>query len=94
MDIYRVEPSKRSEVKEEVLQALGPPDPTVVVEEEGEVPLLSVQDLMTVMKEYGEVVLVRVTQDSTLVTFKNSPSALDALALNGKEVWYFAKPHP
>ena len=86
VDIYRVEPSKRSEVKKEVLHALGPPDPTVVIEEEGEVPKLSVQDLLAVLKEHGEVVLVRVTEDSTLVTFKSPPSALSALTLHEQDV--------
>lgn len=84
--MYRVEPAKRSAVKREVLQSLGPPDPTVVVEEEGEVPVLSVQNLMEALKEYGEVVLVRVTEESTLVTFKHSPSAMAALALHQQEV--------
>ncbi len=94
VDVYRVEPSKRSEVQKEVLLALGPPDPTVVVEEEGEVPQLSVQELLTVLKEYGEVVLVRVTEDSTFVTFKTPPSALAALTLNGQKVWLISWLHP
>ena len=58
VDMYRVDSSKRSKVKEEVTLALGPPNPTVVVEE-GEGPSLSVQDLLESLREYGEVVLVR-----------------------------------
>jgi hypothetical protein len=53
-----VEPAQRSKVKEEVTLALGPPDPTVVVDT-GDNHQLSVQNLLTVLKEYGEVVLVR-----------------------------------
>lgn len=53
-----MEPSQRSKVKEEVTLALGPPDPTVVVETDPSLQL-SVQDLLAVLKEYGEVVLVR-----------------------------------
>lgn len=57
--MYRVDSSKRSKVKEEVWQALGPPDPTVAIEEVGGGGRLAVQDLLEVLREYGEVVLVR-----------------------------------
>lgn len=51
-----MDPAQRSKVKEEVTLALGPPDPTIIVEE---MEQLSVQDLLAVLREYGEVVLVR-----------------------------------
>ncbi len=57
--MYRVDTAKRSKVKEEVLLALGPPDPTIVIEgAEGGLDL-SVQDVLGVLRQYGEVVLVR-----------------------------------
>ena len=59
VDIYRVDPVKRSKVREEVCLALGPPDPTVVIEEEVEGSRLSVQDIIDLMKVFGEIVLVR-----------------------------------
>ena len=59
VDMYRVDTAKRSKVKEDVLLALGPPDPTVVVEEAGGGRQISVQDLLEVLRGYGEVVLVR-----------------------------------
>lgn len=86
VDVFRVDAGKRSKVREEVSLARGPPDPTVVVQEKDGSLQLSVQDLLTTLNEYGEVVLVRVTQESILITFKESPSALAALALNEKEV--------
>ena len=58
VDTYRVDPAQRSKVKEEVMLALGPPDPTIVVETEAS-HQLSVQELLAVFKQHGEVVLVR-----------------------------------
>ena len=54
-----MERAKRAKVKEEVIKSLGPPDPTIVVEAGEDGLHLSVQDLLAVFKEYGEVVLVR-----------------------------------
>ena len=59
VDMYRVDSSKRSKVKEETALALGPPDPTIVVENEVGGVNIAIQDLLLVLKEYGEVVLVR-----------------------------------
>ena len=51
--------AKRQAVKEEVLQTLGPSDPTIVVEEKDKGHSVSVSRLLEVFKTYGEVVLVR-----------------------------------
>lgn len=59
VDMYRVDASKRAKVKEEVCLALGPPDPTIMIEEEEAGLHLSVKDLLEVLRQYGVIVLVR-----------------------------------
>lgn len=59
VDVYKVDPSKRAKVKEEVTLALGPPDPTIVIEEQDGGSYHSVQELLEVLRKFGEVVLVR-----------------------------------
>ena len=60
VDIYKVDSVKRARVRDEVTLALGPLDPTVVIQEwedgGGEV---SITHLLDTLKVYGEVVLVR-----------------------------------
>ena len=58
VDLYHVQSAKRAAIKQEVLEALGPSDPTIVVEEKGE-PKLTIQHLLDLFKAYGEIVLVR-----------------------------------
>ena len=79
-------PQKRSAVKKEVQLSLGPSDPTVVIREQDEGDVLSVPNLLDSLRVYGEPVLVRVTEEATLVTFRHSMSALAATALNGDKV--------
>ncbi len=59
IDIYKVDPPRRSRVREEVTLALGPLDPTVMVHELEEGKEVSVQHLLDALRTYGEVVLVR-----------------------------------
>ena len=48
-------------MRDEVSLALGPPDPTIIIEEEGdgEGKSLTIQDLLEQFKAFGEIVLVR-----------------------------------
>jgi hypothetical protein len=85
VDMYRVDRAKRKAVREEVGLLLGPSDPTIVVSEpEGDT--VDMTALVDSVKKYGEVVLVRATEENILVTFKNSQSAMAATALNGNRV--------
>ncbi len=59
VDIYRVDASKRGRVRDEVILALGPLDPTVVIQEQDEGGDVSVTHLLEALRTYGEVVLVR-----------------------------------
>ncbi len=58
VDVYHVDTTKRNAIREDTVQALGPSDPTIVVEEKGD-HKLDVQHLLDVFKSYGEIVLVR-----------------------------------
>ncbi|CAI7990552.1 Synaptojanin-1, partial [Geodia barretti] len=85
VDMYRVDRVKRGAVRKEVGLLLGPSDPTIVVSEpEGDT--VDMTALVDSVKKYGEVVLVRATEENILVTFKNSQSAMAATALNGDRV--------
>jgi len=87
VDMYRVDSTRRTAVCGEVLKALGPLDPTIVVEEvEQGGGDISVPRLLEAVKRYGVVILVRVTDESILVTFKKPSSAMAALALDNSEV--------
>ncbi len=59
VDIYKVDPPRRSRVREEVVLASGPLNPTVMVHELEEGKEVSVQHLLDSLRTYGEVVLVR-----------------------------------
>ena len=84
VDIYRVNKEKRSKVRDEVATSLGPPDPTVLVQEKEEGVSVSIPQLLETFRKFGDVVLVRVTDDAILVTFKKSTSAVTATSV--KEV--------
>jgi len=86
VDVYRVDPKKRAAVMKEVILSLGPPDPTIVISEQEEGVSVPVPQLLDALRPYGQVVLIRVTDDSTLVTFQHSQSALSATALHGQEI--------
>lgn len=59
VDIYQVDPARRSQVRDEVTLSLGPLDPTVVIQEIEEGGEISVPHLLDALRTYGEVVLVR-----------------------------------
>ena len=84
VDIYRVSKEKRSKIRDEVATSLGPPDPTVLVQEKEEGVSVSIPQLLETFRKFGDVVLVRVTDDAILVTFKKSTSAVTATSV--KEV--------
>ena len=65
VDIYRVDSAKRSKVKDEVLLSLGPPNPTVIIQEKEEGTALSVPHLLEALRAYGNVVLVRYVYTSS-----------------------------
>ncbi len=57
--MHRVDERRRSAVREEVNLALGPPDPTVAIQERDEEVTIGVVQLLDSLKPFGEVVLVR-----------------------------------
>ena len=84
VEVYRVSHEKRARVRDEVAASLGPPDPTVLVQEKEEGASVNIPQLLETFRKFGDVVLVRVTDDAILVTFKKSTSAVSATAV--KEV--------
>ena len=84
VEVYRVSHEKRARVRDEVASSLGPPDPTVLVQEREEGASVNIPQLLETFRKFGDVVLVRVTDDAILVTFKKSTSAVSATAV--KEV--------
>ena len=84
VEVYRVSQEKRARVRDEVAASLGPPDPTVLVQEKEEGASVNIPQLLETFRKFGDVVLVRVTDDAILVTFKKSTSAVSATAV--KEV--------
>ena len=59
VDIYRVDPKRRAEVRKEVILSLGPPDPTIVIAEQEEDMSVPIPLLLDALRPYGQVVLVR-----------------------------------
>lgn len=57
--MYRVDEKKRSSVRDEVNLALGPPDPTISIQEKDDEVTIGVVELLESLKPFGEVVLVR-----------------------------------
>ena len=84
VEVYRVSHDKRARIRDEVAASLGPPDPTVLVQEKEEGTSVNIPQLLETFRKFGDVVLVRVTDDAILVTFKKSTSAVSATAV--KEV--------
>ena len=84
VEVYRVSRDKRARIRDEVAASLGPPDPTVLVQEKEEGASVNIPQLLETFRKFGDVVLVRVTDDAILVTFKKSTSAVTATAV--KEV--------
>ena len=84
IDVYRVDTKKRARIRDEVATCLGPPDPTVLVQEKEEGASVCIPQLLETFRKFGDVVLVRVTDDAIMVTFKKSTSAVSATSV--KEV--------
>ena len=84
VEVYRVSSDKRARIRDDVAASLGPPDPTVLVQEKEEGASVNIPQLLETFRKFGDVVLVRVTDDAILVTFKKSTSAVSATAV--KEV--------
>ena len=60
VDIFHVNEQKREEIRSEVLESMGPADPTVIVKPVGvEFNSLNTTPLVKALHQYGDVVLVR-----------------------------------
>ena len=59
IDVYRVDDKKRSSVRDEVVRAIGPSDPTISITEREEDVTIAMPQLLDSLKPFGEVVLVR-----------------------------------
>lgn len=92
VDVYRINNDKRARVRNEVATSLGPPDPTVLVQEKEEGASVSIPQLLETFRKFGDVVLVRVTDDAIMVTFKKSTSAVTATSV--KEVRHLVASPP
>ncbi|KDR22712.1 Synaptojanin-1 [Zootermopsis nevadensis] len=85
IEIFHVDDSRRSQVFMEVVQDLGPPDATIVVQvDDGEGSGEDVFDdnfmmvLLQELSQIGEVILVRFVEDTMWVTFRDGQCALMA----------------
>ncbi|KAJ1520146.1 hypothetical protein ONE63_004363 [Megalurothrips usitatus] len=88
VDIYRVDEERRKRVFMEVIQDLGPPDATVVVQvvDAGEDSSAIFDDdfmtaLLQELAQIGEVILVRFVEETMWVTFRDGQSALAAIKI-------------
>ncbi|XP_052126016.1 synaptojanin-1 [Frankliniella occidentalis] len=88
VDVYRVDDERRKQVFMEVIQDLGPPDATIVVQAvdstTGEDSSAIFDDdfmtaLLQELAQIGEVILVRFVEDTMWVTFRDGQCALAAL---------------
>jgi phosphatidylinositol-bisphosphatase len=87
IDVFRIDEKKRDAVKGEILKEMGPVDSTVVVRPVGVAyNTLNTPTLVKTLTQYGHIVLVRVMEDVTLVTFLQPRSAVLALAFSGQQV--------
>ncbi|XP_069684733.1 synaptojanin-1 isoform X2 [Periplaneta americana] len=84
IEIFHVNDSRRSQVFMEVIQDLGPPDATIVVQVTSEMSGEDVFDdnfmmvLLQELSQIGEVILVRFVEDTMWVTFRDGQCALAA----------------
>ena len=70
---------------------MGPPDPTIIVKgqkdsSDADLAALDPVLLMTVFQSFGEVLMVRLLETKTYITFQDARSAVAALELDKKEV--------
>ncbi|GFG38407.1 hypothetical protein Cfor_12437, partial [Coptotermes formosanus] len=84
IEIFHVDDARRSQVFMEVIQDLGPPDATVVIQVDDEGTGEEVFDdnfmmvLLQELSQIGEVILVRFVEDTMWVTFRDGQCALAA----------------
>lgn len=87
--LFRVHEGRRSRVFMEVIQDLGPPDATVIIQVEGGQSSEDVFDsnfmlsLLQELSQIGEVILIRFVEETMWVTFRDGQCALVA-AKRGK----------
>lgn len=98
IEIRRIEQEKREQVFYQVIEDLGPPDGTIIIQ------CLDAQDkeeiyddnlTMTILQELsqiGEVILVRFVMDTMWVTFRDGQCALTAAAKKSAQVLKSIKP--
>ncbi|XP_013387463.1 synaptojanin-1 isoform X2 [Lingula anatina] len=81
IEVLAVDEKRREEIYKNVISNQGPPDGTVVISmaDGGEFDDQSVDDVLNLVAEAGEVILVRFVGDDMLLTFKNGKNALSAL---------------
>ncbi|KAK6622419.1 hypothetical protein RUM44_002230 [Polyplax serrata] len=83
IDIYHINEEVREKVFKEVVEDLGPPDATVVVQVVGDDAYSVFDDnfMMSLLQELshiGEVILVRFVEDTMWITFRDGQCALAA----------------
>nr|XP_018906096.1 PREDICTED: synaptojanin-1 isoform X1 [Bemisia tabaci] len=82
IEIYKVNPDLRAKVLKDVIQDLGPPDSTIIVQVETDEEENVFEELMPALlqelSQVGEVVLVRFVEDTMWVTFRDGQTALAA----------------
>lgn len=91
IEVANINPDKRSQVFNDVIMSLGPPDATVVIHsvEQHEEDEESIYDenvtaaLVQELAEIGEVTLVRFVGETMWVTFKDGQAALAAINRKG-----------
>lgn len=83
IDIYQINEEKRKKVFKEVVEDLGPPDSTVIVQVLGDDAYSVFDDnfmmsLLQELSQIGEVILVRFVEDTMWITFRDGQCALAA----------------
>eukprot|EP00118_Oscarella_pearsei_P006648 m.30421 g.30421 ORF g.30421 m.30421 type:complete len:1392 (+) comp31341_c0_seq8:2-4177(+) len=95
IEIDCVDEDKRRLVRDDVLLALGPSDPTIVISESkspsddgGRDELNSIDPavMVTAFEAFGEIVLVRLLDGKVFITYGDARSAVAALQFDGKIV--------
>lgn len=83
IDVYQISEEARKKVFEEVVEDLGPPDSTIVVQVVGDDAYSVFDDnfmmsLLQELSQIGEVILVRFVEDTMWITFRDGQCALAA----------------
>ncbi|GLV43240.1 Synaptojanin [Carabus blaptoides fortunei] len=95
IDVYQVEPDRRTNVFYEVIHDLGPPDSTIIIQIAGDVETDEngqafddnlVTALVQELSHIGDVVLVRFMANTMWATFRDGASALAVAAKKAVQV--------